>query len=69
MSVLKVHQKIEPYFESHRAMALEAITGEAQEYKSEVELIMAKAYLTFASSTELDGFEYGGTSFISEFRK
>ena len=69
LSLTEVHQKLEPYFESHRVLAYEAILAQEESCKSQVELVMAKAYLTFASSTELEDFPHGGTSFISEFRK
>ena len=70
LSLHEVHQKLEQYYEGHRVMAYQATmqTNDAN-LKTEIDLIMAKAYLTYAASLELEGFAHGGTSFVGEFRK
>ena len=51
-----MHERVETYFSGHRIMAFESVMKTQVDIKSKVEVIMAKAYLTFSASAQLYGF-------------
>ena len=67
ITVANINAKIEEKFEEHRVAAYRSqISEPALSQPSEAQLNMVKAYLTFASSKSLAGYE-SGKQWASEF--
>ena len=62
-----IEDQLEQMFEAHRVEAFERVMDKTLEKKSDAQLFMVKAYITYASCETLEGYPNGGKSWLIEF--
>lgn len=67
MPIDEIKQKLDTLFEKHRVSAYETILKVSLNRKNLAETNMLKAYVTFVTTAELEGYEQGGMSWLAEF--
>ncbi len=67
-TLFRAHAKLDKMFPRHQVEAYEAIMGQIAD-KSSVEVILAKAYLTYASSQSIEGFEGSTQAWKQAFKE